>query len=242
MQCLLSAMYNRVYKFENLADLEDLVRLADFYCALPVVSASLYMALMHIKSRFAEDISLYPLDFLKLAKKLRQPILFRDALVYAVAGWPSLASEDMPKDIRDIIIKAEHGILDQIMRTHLLLSRAATKDHEIHKLMLNAAVEHFWTHEGPEDEDYIEDTDYVFEGTRQGSFPASYYRYVAEKLRSKPDSSDWSVLQFRLDDLIERKLVLVKKNNSCSSVENTGFFCASIKDEDLPWPKDEIDW
>lgn len=42
---LLMAMYNRPYYVENHYDILDLVRLADFYAALPILSSSLTVAL-----------------------------------------------------------------------------------------------------------------------------------------------------------------------------------------------------
>lgn len=45
-ESLLCAMYNRPYSIRDVLDLQNLTKLADFYCALPIVSATLTGALM----------------------------------------------------------------------------------------------------------------------------------------------------------------------------------------------------
>lgn len=86
MQSLLCAIYSRLYTISSFTHFQDLVRLADFYCALPIVSNSLYAALWR-SPNFVSQIGNQALPILKLSKKLRHPLLFREAMVYFVSDW-----------------------------------------------------------------------------------------------------------------------------------------------------------
>jgi hypothetical protein len=65
----------------------DLVRLADFYCALPKLSPSLYAVLWNSPD-FVDEIPEYSSEILPCAKKLRHPILFREALCHVINNGP----------------------------------------------------------------------------------------------------------------------------------------------------------
>ncbi|KAF7903496.1 uncharacterized protein EAF01_006545 [Botrytis porri] len=95
---LLCAMYSTPYTIKDFEELSTLTRIADFYCALPIVSATLTGALIDspiFLKREVEDPSACTKDQLAedydsmifLAQKLRNPILFRECLVHIVANW-----------------------------------------------------------------------------------------------------------------------------------------------------------
>ncbi|KAL3419781.1 hypothetical protein PVAG01_08279 [Phlyctema vagabunda] len=99
-QSLLYAMYGRLYMIKTVEEFAILVRLADFYCSLPVLSATVMGALLlgdffqqrkEPRNFFANPI------LLALAIKIRQPVLFREFFVHVVAeGDPNiLGSRDV---------------------------------------------------------------------------------------------------------------------------------------------------
>ncbi|TGO87755.1 hypothetical protein BPOR_0206g00130 [Botrytis porri] len=88
---LLCAMYSTPYTIKDFEELSTLTRIADFYCALPIVSATLTGALIDspiFLKREVEDPSACTKDQLAedydsmifLAQKLRNPILFHPLL------------------------------------------------------------------------------------------------------------------------------------------------------------------
>ena len=74
MQNILCAVYNKPYVIASYVEFANIVRLADFYCALPIVSSSLYTVLWN-SPKFVEQIQEFPDSVLRLSKKLRHPIL-----------------------------------------------------------------------------------------------------------------------------------------------------------------------
>jgi len=74
MQNILCAVYNKPYVIASYAEFANIVRLADFYCALPMVSSSLYTVLWN-SPEFIEQILAFADSVLRLSKKLRHPIL-----------------------------------------------------------------------------------------------------------------------------------------------------------------------
>ena len=86
MDKLLCAIHNKAYAISGFKEFQDLVRLADFYCALPVLSTSLY-AILWNSPNFVAQIGYHPLPMLKLAKKLRHPVLFRESMIHFVSNW-----------------------------------------------------------------------------------------------------------------------------------------------------------
>ncbi|KAF4635670.1 hypothetical protein G7Y89_g2430 [Cudoniella acicularis] len=110
---LLCAMYNRPYQIDDTVRLFGLVRVADFYRALPVVSSTLTGALVnsrifHLKTEnliskdFKSHFQLCAPQILALAKKLRHSALFREAFIHVVSLWSSFADE---KDLAAPVFK-----------------------------------------------------------------------------------------------------------------------------------------
>lgn len=123
---LLSAMYNRPYHLGVVQDVIKLVDMADFCCALEIVSATLSAQLLNsdiITERYNEEYGeKYSLIFsyclsspalLLAARKLRHAILFRECLVYIVARWGTskLGNELRGDEPLLHLIEKHYGIL-----------------------------------------------------------------------------------------------------------------------------------
>ncbi|KAF7947697.1 hypothetical protein EAE96_008777 [Botrytis aclada] len=95
---LLCAIHSKNYKIETADELKRLTRLADYYCALPVVSATLTGALF--KSGIFEvspeprhcECNVDCVALLFLARKLRHRLFFRECLIHTVGRWDSLSN------------------------------------------------------------------------------------------------------------------------------------------------------
>lgn len=95
---LLCAMYSRPYTIKSVEELSTLTQIADFYCALPIVSVTLTDALLDspiflkrengnstacTKDQLAEDCD----SMIFIAQKLRSSVLFHECLIHIVANW-----------------------------------------------------------------------------------------------------------------------------------------------------------
>ncbi|KAL2070504.1 hypothetical protein VTL71DRAFT_13530 [Oculimacula yallundae] len=116
---LLSAMYNRPYKLESIGDLLALTTLADFHCALPIVSSSTTAALLNGQSGtdlfFLYDDSLRGWSAsLTLAKNIRNPVLFRECFIHLVGLWdPDHEDEEIKQHPETyVLVLKEHGLFD----------------------------------------------------------------------------------------------------------------------------------
>lgn len=86
MEYLLSAFYGKIYRPGSFEEFSDLVRLADFYFALPVVSRSLY-AVIQSNAGFVTEIRQNCFEILKCAMKLRHPPLFQESYLHAASKF-----------------------------------------------------------------------------------------------------------------------------------------------------------
>ncbi|KAI9846816.1 MAG: hypothetical protein M1838_001139 [Thelocarpon superellum] len=82
-QQLLDALYSRRSILCTMRELRQLVQLADFYLALPIVS-TFVDANLHESPGLTRSIPAHATEALSLAKTIRSPVLFREAFVHAV--------------------------------------------------------------------------------------------------------------------------------------------------------------
>lgn len=93
---VLCAIYTRPYAINTCAELENITKLGDFYCALPIISATIIPALMGSPmfdwvpndskwstTTFARNAH----DLLLTAEKLRNKILYREWFIHTVGRW-----------------------------------------------------------------------------------------------------------------------------------------------------------
>jgi hypothetical protein len=105
-------MYNRPYQITNTKQLATMTRLADYYCALPILSSSLYTALWESEV-FVNEIPNDAEIILPLACKLRHPIIFRECIIHIVGSMAGdkLAMFNNPK--LDRMIAMHYGKLNE---------------------------------------------------------------------------------------------------------------------------------
>ncbi|KAE8442587.1 hypothetical protein EG329_003074 [Mollisiaceae sp. DMI_Dod_QoI] len=221
---LLCAMYNRPYAIRSVFDLTRLINLADYYCALPIVSATLSGALLGSsifgKTSWLTDVRDPRADLLILAMKLRHPILFREAFIHVVGRWdPSkmMGIVQENSELMRLVMRESHAIYIRTMDTQLVLLRNRDE----------AALAR-----GILNDDESETMD------------AKFYRAIMERLQ---DDDPWYVgyqeLRKPLDALLQNNLML-DHNGSLPGMYpyEDCFLCANVSDEEMPWNRDEVDW
>jgi hypothetical protein len=110
---LTGAFYQRPFVINNYSDLDRLTKMADYYCALRLVSLNLNQTFVH--SKYLMDIHLDDAVFmLESATKLRNSILFRDCVTLACGPWPLPSFKDELTPIRSEIWKVLSRVFDSI--------------------------------------------------------------------------------------------------------------------------------
>jgi len=233
------AMYNRRCDIEVLEQLEDLFRLADEYLALPAVSTLLDSALWGITLRKAiQEIGTAGdpriLDLLIMAKRLRQPILFREMLGWVVGHWSSHGKEwinvlrkDHP-NILLVVLEAYSRLWEMLSRTDSLVAKYL-RDNCTMQVRRALAI-----HYGSSEESLMS--------------KARYYRIVADLISEVTPGEPDSYLPILkvLYRLLENTLPLLSSSHiktDCNAYDCKNIFlCAAWADVDLPWDPNEIDW
>ncbi|CCD52102.1 hypothetical protein BofuT4_P082610.1 [Botrytis cinerea T4] len=119
---LLCAIHSKRYKIETADELERLTRLADYHCALPVVSATLTGALF------------------KSTRKLRNGVLFRECLIHTVGRWDFLPDpeKEMIKEDQELykLVRIKLSFLyETLSKSQIALFRALVEEEiTLHKI------------------------------------------------------------------------------------------------------------
>jgi hypothetical protein len=122
-------MYTRPYAIETPFELETITRLADFYCALPLVSATLTGALVGGRTvkREQDDskynlLSLFASDLLLIAKRLRHNVLCRECFIHVV-GTMSTYNDDPYTSITYPALQSDKELWPLLITGHAKLSQ-----------------------------------------------------------------------------------------------------------------------
>ncbi|CAG8979883.1 hypothetical protein HYALB_00002657 [Hymenoscyphus albidus] len=242
---LMSAMYLRPYTIDSASDVIGLTRVADFYCALPIVSATLngplmsseYVAKGNIKNRdTTEHVHFKAPELLLAAHKLRHGILFRECLVHIVDFLDDsrrLSQDDSYKGYRllaqnDVLyrIVLEHHSLkcQKIMKVNLEQIKLAQDDDDTVSFVPSAETHAIITH--------------------RPDMNARYFRAVRQELAEEKRGGPEEPLMEALDDLLKSDLVLDKTGRRPGE-DGVYQHCFHACDADkvvLPWNEEEIDW
>ena len=204
----------------------QIVRLADFYCSLPMLSASLYAALWNSPG-FIVGIPATAASLLIVSQKLRHPILFRECFVHVVSRW---------KGPDGTVLKDHPDLCHLITASQLNVSKLViAADHTI---ILNCTKNHT---------NNMADKIFQIAGaTLYGSKPplenASFYRALYKRSLEigfgiKPET------KAALRALLENGLALDRTGSEAGTGNySNALLCAWILDSDLPWDQNESDW
>jgi hypothetical protein len=241
-QKLLCAMYNRPYTINSPEELEKITSLADFYCALPILSATLVSGLLGSPmlgpSFDFDELNAFALaapDLIFAAQKLRNPVFFRECFIHVVGQWQDLLTTSQRErleensDIFRLIMKEFSEVCKSVIEAdhHLMIALAR------HEISLGAQVA------------ILENFDYGIKNPK-------FYKAVQQiwDLQEVEDADDdafgtenMSELEDKLRIILQNELVL--DNSGCGPGEGgyeSYVLCATIRDEDMPWDATQIDW
>jgi hypothetical protein len=207
----------------------DIVRLADFYRSLPMLSASLYAALWNSPG-FTGSILQNASSLLIVSQKLRHPVLFRECFVHVVSRWQGPDGN---------VLKDHPDLCYLITASQLNVSKLViAADHAI---MLNCTRD--WNPSNITSNKIFQIADSTLFGPKPPLHSASFYR----SLYTKSGESNFGMrpeTKAALKALLENGLVLDRTGAEAGMPGNYSnvFLCAWILDGDLPWNQNESDW
>ncbi|KAE8450657.1 hypothetical protein EG329_006001 [Mollisiaceae sp. DMI_Dod_QoI] len=220
---LLLAIYNKPYAIDKLNDLIHLTKLADYYCALRIVSRTLDAAMLS-SSSFGLDVFKHPLKAMPLAVQLRNRILYKECLILLQGPWTDARFHDL-QDPQ--LLKRATKLNDQIYTAIGKVSLGLTG--------FMSTVEYQIL------DDYMEKTARTSVMHRSQVINApSYYRQLYEfrwHLGSNPFGA-----YIEPTILVKNDLKLNSGLVSGQGLASRYFLGGSIPDEDLPWDTTEEDW
>jgi hypothetical protein len=257
---ILRAMYRLEYKIKTYDQLDHLTTTAEYYCALPVVSATLTNALIqspmfgspHLGSGLEEESEpeflnmLFEIMF--LAKKLRHAALFREALTVVVGSWSKVNRYDGSSDSahhyqdNDFSSPGRAMVMRDQQLGPLVLShynRLGNHVLKIHHKVLCKIVECGWkmsnTTIGAMSSNWQDSADFYYDliselETTSGVIPMPY--------------SERQYLQVEINLLLKSNLVFDHTHNfpGQSGWYREMYLNALLYDEELPWDRTETDW
>ncbi|TVY83800.1 hypothetical protein LSUE1_G001897 [Lachnellula suecica] len=232
---LLCAMYNRPYTIINTSELKVITRLADYYCALPIVSATLSGALTGS-----------PMFQTVYAMKLRHSVLFRECFMRLAARWGQFFSEDQAKCpvqfildpvLRRLIDGAYTEICQNLLVVNQELLRACMTSYSMSS-NLRQFKKFDQTTVGPGSNAWL----YRELQTYLANERREFETWNVSERNSRHDAWDSEDLEDALELLLKNNLFL--EQSECKPGEGiykTSFLCADIPDEKMPWDVSETD-
>ncbi|TGO48390.1 hypothetical protein BOTNAR_0478g00080 [Botryotinia narcissicola] len=237
---LLCAIHLKKYRIETADELKRLTCLADYYCALPVVSGTLTGALFR-SSMFQFSAPRYDaavecechdesVSLLLLARKLRHGLLFRECLIHTVGRWDSLP---------DI----EKGQIEEDQKLYTLVQ---IKLKVLYELLAKTQGALLWA--------VVEGKFNVLKTAVGRSFPTPLIGGIVSMYRALSEERSFYDLLKEVETMeLGHLMFSVIKNNlalGCSrqdpgkvgGIFEKTFLCTEIEDDEFPWDLEEIDW
>jgi len=117
---LLQAFYGESYPLNGVPELKRMTRIADYYCALPVLSRSISLPLSRGDFSIECKSSLSSIELIEIATKLHHRDLFRECVIWLAGSW-SRCDPDLSKlnrKVQRIIRNARNGIYALVAKVH----------------------------------------------------------------------------------------------------------------------------
>lgn len=211
-------MYAEPYKLKDHRELQAMVVLADYYCALPILSKSLRGPLSY------KNIEVNRLD-IDIAYKLRNAELFRECVVHLAGDWGKHASEILEKiepELKYVVMKARGGIALKIAKSMDVILKQSAEENFV-KIFIDS------------------------HGYLETETLPTYFRRLLDALENYQGSMNpWTIGQLRdcLQPLLANKLLFFggTSNIAGAGVWKDNFLCAEVDDDELPWDLEQKDW
>ena len=122
---LLCAIYGERFEFQSIEDLVLVTNLADYYCALPVVSKTIDGALLRRPISFKNDA----LVGLQVSYKLRHAEILRECVCFLAGNLDlDLDMSSVDSILRSVVDKARQGVYEKLARAHIEVMRLVFND------------------------------------------------------------------------------------------------------------------
>ncbi|KAI9845574.1 MAG: hypothetical protein M1837_004671 [Sclerophora amabilis] len=248
---LLHACYGKRYSLSSVDELQRVVKLADYYCCLPILSTSLD-ANMQSSVKFTAMIPHEAEIILPLACAARAPLLFREAFIHVVGkSWltRSCTKQKYEKSLAMLIqvhqgkldaraVEALEGLLNP--RGLKCTSQYTFEQIQVAGGMVRRMIERELSKRG-----------HRLDIRYKAHFYRSLYHCqstpdpsVARQKTSENESLDLArkMVQQSLGPLLEDCSVLDSGRSSPGDPEWSYFLCTRLPDDELPWDQDQTDW
>ncbi|KAE8450679.1 hypothetical protein EG329_006024 [Mollisiaceae sp. DMI_Dod_QoI] len=220
---LLHAMYTKPYEILEAREVIELTEMADYYCALPIVSATIGFPISIAGGKI--DIQYYCVNMIMPAFKLRHRHLFRECVVYLAGNWDPTDEVDSPswdQKVKNVVIKARERIRLQIEKVHEIILKLSAEYPFVAQAL--SEVQPYAGHPLPNYYRRLKTA--IEEGT-----PASEFRDILYKLHYSMNPLLHNCLQFPA--------------HYCQAGEDyyeNYFLCAKVEGNDVPWDITQSDW
>ncbi|KAH7403259.1 hypothetical protein BKA64DRAFT_641261 [Cadophora sp. MPI-SDFR-AT-0126] len=242
-EILLSAIYLKPYVIDSGELFLSLTQLADFYCALPVISRTLDMA-FHISPEFIKDIPRFRCKVFTAVAKLKNKLLFRESLIWVVGPWsePAYNTLDNPR-LKKIARAAWAEVAAKISEIHCQLTQDIGEEAQALTVDTPAYFRSFYRilKRSPFDidDEFLDDIRDNEVATLIASLLKSNLVLNRDALESGTGSDLFPPYYLGVEDGIP--LDEFSPNYPQANMEDH-FLCVEIDDEDLPWDVNETDF
>ncbi|KAL3419780.1 hypothetical protein PVAG01_08278 [Phlyctema vagabunda] len=232
---LLCAMYNRPYRIDTPSELLAITRLADFYIALPIVSATLTDALVNSElfSLKSHESTGYvtQLEMLLCAHKLRHTLLFKDLLILTVPEF-----NDFMERGEQIFARIEETSTLMALVQNLIL-QLVEKVARFNNALLT------WIIRYPEVSGVLRNRYVNLLGHGRPYQTAAFFRALVQDPTMREDIVREPGLMEQLTSLLKNNLTFDTTGlNSGENIFMYSLLCTEVDDCDLPWDPEEVDW
>lgn len=224
-------MYNRPYTVDYVFEIVDLTRLADYYCALPIVSATLNSALLGCRPfrRDATEVTRKMIIqeapvILRASMKLRHRPLFRESFIHVVGMWDpddkifQVEAIEECNELMSLIAREYQRLCKRIIQTQQLImsnKQACTVAQKMAEKNMSFKL--------------------------PGTMNARFYHCLERTLRTEPVVP--KIIMDSLRELLVNNLDLDRGSfPSREGPSQERFLCANMSDEDFPWDPEETDF
>ncbi|ESZ90508.1 hypothetical protein SBOR_9109 [Sclerotinia borealis F-4128] len=267
---ILKAMYHRPITMRSFHEFSNTIRLADFYCALPILSASTDSILLNLipsphphlhpnphphlhsqplirarKKKLSNWLCTHTLPMLLIAYKLHHAPLFHDALIFVVGSWPRMLKqfENTKSPEWDWVGELQYRPTLRKEVEYGIAQLTELQSSIATRLRREAAKCPQVSHIIDDIESGLqrEDPSYTSYAKCGALETAGFYRELRWRLRCGLVPKKWQGFMNKLDGLLGCELVLVDEVEV--KVMGERFWCVGVGGEEgeLPWGE-EVDW
>ncbi|ESZ92598.1 hypothetical protein SBOR_7015 [Sclerotinia borealis F-4128] len=236
---LLCAIHTKSYTIQDTDQLSRLTRLADYYCALPVVSGTLTGALLRspmftiLKSGKKDagcECQKEARTLLVLTRKLRHQLLFKECLIHTVTSWDNDTTppEDpikQDKELHNLVMLKLGALYASIAKAQQGILAAAFRDCDV-----TCGLS-------------IGDADFDLNDVTHSVRFFRKFNCTVSDPEHYPNFDDANTTN-TIISLLKNNLTLDWTGDEPGEegIYKRSFLCTDIEDDEYPWDLEEIDW